>query len=69
MCISCRINNIAKLPNFKHSRGKKITLGLLDDREDGEYNGVGFAGISSIFLTQESECRRGRLVRAINQCH
>ena len=59
-----------------------MTLGLLDDREDGEYNGVSFAEISSIFLIQnaiciwnkykhhgESECGGGWLGQAINQCH
>ena len=54
MCISYRINNIAKLPNFSHIRAKIMTLGLLDDSEDGEYNGVDFAEISGIFLTQDA---------------
>ncbi len=54
MCISCRINNIAKLANFGNSRAKNMIIGLLDGREDGEFNGVCFAKISSIFLTQDS---------------
>ena len=54
MCISCRMKNIAKLANLSNSRAKKVIVGLLDGREDGEFNGVRFAKISSIFLNQDA---------------
>ena len=36
-----------------------MTFGLFDDREDGEYNGVGFAEMSSIFLIQKMQFSYG----------
>ncbi len=53
---------IARLANLSNNRAKKMPLGLLDDREDSEYNGVGFAEISSIFLLQDSIFSWNRMI-------
>ena len=50
VCISCRIDNIAKQTNFSNNVTGLVELGLPDDGDDGEHNGVGLVQISKIFV-------------------
>ena len=52
MCISCKINNIAKSANLSNHGDREIEFGLFDGGEGGEYNVVGHVEIYQIFATQ-----------------
>ena len=54
VCISWQINNITKQTNFNNNRAKEMALSSHDCRDDDEYNGVGFAEIYSIWVTQDA---------------
>ena len=54
MCVSCKINSIAKKANCAKNGARKIEFVPLDGREDSEHNGVGFVETSEIFAMKDA---------------
>ena len=53
MCMSREINNIAKQAISVNNSDRKMQSGSLDGGMGGEYNDVGLAEISEIFVIQD----------------
>ena len=54
MCISRRMNTIAKKANPQYIGSRKMEFDSLDYVEEGEHEDVNFVDISKIFTTQDA---------------
>ena len=54
MCISQKIDDIAKLANFGDNGDREVKLGSLGGGKDDEHNGNGSVVISEIFAMQDA---------------
>ena len=54
MCVSGRIDSIAKGANFQNNTVRKMGFGWLDGGEDSENNYISFVEISRILVMQDA---------------